>query len=212
MVYNFIQGNRSFGIMGKSNNGHQVNDTDSRDIAYLCNMCGKCCRGIATDYTYEELLDMKENGEREAEVFIDFFKRYSSVSEALEKEPDTVAQVLSEKKIPLDAKDTEVPFYYCLYIKDGMCTCYEERPTCCRLAPASGWSVMPPGCGYKGWQYLEQDRIKGSIRVLKEKIYEVEVLEGEDAYVPELDMSLKEAKERLEKNIKPFIRYGSKGW
>jgi Fe-S-cluster containining protein len=198
--------------MSNTNELHFMKDTDARNIADLCNMCGKCCRGIATDFTYEELLEMKAKGEREAWVFIDFFKRYSSVQEAMEKESDTVEQVLREKNISPDATGIEVPFYYCEKLKDGKCTYYEDRPTCCRTAPMDGWVVLPPGCGFRGWQYLERERVRSNIRSLKEKIYEVETLEGPDAFVPELNISLKELKEKIENNIKPFIKYGAKGW
>lgn len=191
----------------------QDNDTESRNLGYLCNMCGKCCRGIATDYTYEELLEMKAKGEKEAAVFVDFFKRYSSPKEALEKEPDTVAQILREKGISVEqAVEQDLAFYYCSYVNEGACTRYEERPVCCRLAPSNGWCVMPPGCGFKGWQYLERERVKEGIRALKEKLYEVETLEGPDGWVEELGVTAKEMRANLEKNMEPFVRYGSKGW
>jgi hypothetical protein len=71
---------------------------------------------------------------------------------------------------------------------------------------------MPPKCGYTGWQFEQKERIKQNIRVLKEKIYEIEVLEGPDAFVEELNVSLAELKEQVAKKTEPFDRYGAKGW
>jgi len=37
-------------------------------------------------------------------------------------------------------------------------------------------------------------------------------LEGPDAFVPELNSSLKELKAKVAEKIKPFERYGAKNW
>lgn len=191
---------------------HQI-DTDSRNIADLCIMCGKCCLAIATEYTYEELVEMTKKDEKEAKVFVDFFKRYDSIADAKKVFPDVVDRVLQHKKVSQDAQGDEVPFYYCAKIApDKKCTIHLDRPLCCRMAPKDGWTLMPPKCGYTGWQFEEKERIKENIRSLKEKIYEIETLEGSDAFVEELNMTLKDMKAHVDEKTKPFERYGAKGW
>ena len=44
---------------------------------HLCNMCGKCCKAITTPYTYEELVELANQGQEEARVFVEIFVRYN---------------------------------------------------------------------------------------------------------------------------------------
>jgi len=189
------------------------NDTDSRKIADLCLGCGKCCEAVVTEFELEELIEMAKKDEREAKIFVHFFKRYDTIADARKVVPDQVAQVLAHKEIDENAQGKEVQFYYCDKItKDKKCTMYNDRPICCRTAPAHGWTLMPPKCGYTGWQFGERERIKKSVRLMKEKIYEIETLEGSDAFVEDLSMSLKDLKADVNKKIQPFKNYGSERW
>ncbi len=188
-------------------------DTDGRSIADLCRMCGQCCRAIATEFTHEELIKMSKNNEKEAKIFVEFFKQYKNIEEVKKIAPEHVKQVLKHKYISEDSVGNEVSFYYCEKISpDNKCSIHTERPICCRRAPQDGWAVMPPGCGYAGWQLEERERIKSNIRSMKEKIYEIEMLEGENAFIEELNMSLKDLKKFVEEKSEPFRKYGSKGW
>lgn len=193
--------------------GLREKDTDGRDIADLCLMCGQCCLAVATDFTHDELIEMSKSKEKEAQVFTDFFKKYESLDATRKVAPKHVAQVLKNKGFPEDYNGDDVCFYYCDKISaDYKCLDYEKRPLCCAMAPSDGWSVMPPGCGYVGWQYLQRERIMQNIRSLKEQIYEIETLEGPDAFVSELNMSLAEFKEDFNEKIEPFKKYGAKSW
>jgi len=155
------------------NKEQQKNDTDSRNIANLCLMCGKCCRAIATDYTHEELIEMSKEHKHEAHIFIDFFKQYDCIADARKDVPDKVKIYLEQKNVPADAQGNEMTFYYCDKLNpNNSCSIHKDRPICCRTAPKDGWVLMPPGCGYTGWQVIEKERIKENIRTLKEKIYE----------------------------------------
>lgn len=188
-------------------------DTDSRNIAHLCIMCGKCCKAIATEYTHEEIVEMAKKNEKEADIFVNFFKRYASIADARKDVPDKVNQNLKTKKLPEDLQGDEVTFYYCEKLRpDNTCSDYENRPSCCRIAPVDCWTLMPPKCGFTGWQFEQREKIKENIRSLKEKIYEIENLEGENAFVSELNMPFKEFKKYVEDRIESFERHGSKGW
>lgn len=188
-------------------------DTDGRNIADLCRMCGQCCQAIATDFTHGELFEMAQKDEKEAGVFIDFFKQYENIEAVKKVAPNHVKQVLNYKHVSEDSIGNEVSFYYCeKMLPDNRCSIHSERPMCCRKAPQDGWSVMPPGCGYAGWQYEERERIKSNIRSMKEQIYEIETLEGKDAFIEEINMPLKEFKKFVEEKSAPFKKFGSKGW
>lgn len=190
-----------------------MEDTDSRNIAHYCINCGKCCTVVATAYTHEEIIEMAEKKEQEAIVFVEMFKRYDSIADAKKVHDDTARRILKNKGLSEDCIGNEITLYYCPHKKsDNFCSRYETRPTCCRQAPHNEWCVMPPKCGYSGWQFEKREEIKANIRSLKEKIYETEILYGEDAFVEELNMPLKELKTLLEEKIKPFEKYGAKSW
>lgn len=192
---------------------HNEKDTDGRNLADLCRMCGQCCQAIATDFSYEELLEMSQKDEKEAKVFIDFFKQYGSIEEVRKIAPEHVKQVLKHKHLSESLSGNEVSFYYCeKMLPDKKCSIHTQRPICCRMAPKDGWSLMPPGCGYAGWQYEERERIKSNIRSMKEQIYEIETLEGSDAFIEESNISLKDLKKFVEEKSEPFNKFGSKGW
>jgi len=198
--------------MKKAKDTHSI-DTDARNIAHLCIMCGKCCRAIATEYTHEEIIEMAKRDEKEADIFVNFFKRYDSIADARKDVPDKVNQNLKAKNIPEDAQANEATFYYCeKLLKDYKCSDYENRPSCCRIAPLDCWTLMPPKCGFTGWQFEQREKSKENIRNLKEKIYEIQTLEGEDAFVPSVNMSFKDFRKFVEDRMKPFERHGAKGW
>ena len=188
-------------------------DTDARNIAHLCIMCGKCCKAIVTEYSHDEIIEMAKKGEKEADIFVNFFKRYDSIADARKDAPDKVNQNLKAKNLPEDLQGDEVTFYYCDKLNpDNSCSDYENRPSCCRIAPLDCWTLMPPGCGFTGWQFEQREKIKENIRSLKEKIYEVETTEGEGAFIPEANMSFKDFKKYVDDRVKSFERHGSKGW
>lgn len=191
----------------------KVADTDDRNLAHLCIMCGKCCKAITTEYTHEQIIEMAKNGEKEAHIFVDFFKRYDSIEDARKDVPDKVNQNLKAKNLPEDLTGNEVTFYYCDKLRaDNTCSDYENRPSCCRIAPLDCWTLMPPKCGFTGWQFEQREKVKENIRSLKEKLYEVGTIEGENAFIPEANMSFKEFKTYIDTRVEPFKRHGGLGW
>ncbi len=179
----------------------------------LCDTCGRCCKSITTFNTYEELKQMAKEDKEEAWVFVDFFKRYPSIEEARKVVPEQVDQVIKELSYNKDFDLNTLSFYYCPHVTDdGLCSVYETRPYCCRVAPRHGWSLMPPGCGFEGWQFEEREKIKASIRYLKEYLQRIELVYNEDEIVPGRDMTVKELRDMLTKKIEPWERYGSLFW
>ncbi|MBY0402966.1 MAG: YkgJ family cysteine cluster protein [Cyanobacteria bacterium] len=128
--------------------------------------------------------------------------------------PDQVDQVLEVVKTRSDMKVEEVTFYHCRYVTpEGLCGIYERRPRCCREAPSHGWSVMPPGCGFEGWQFEQREKQKRYIRDLKTSGYIMEQMSPDGVSHPvRPETTLAELKEQINDKIKPWIPFGAEFW
>ncbi len=180
---------------------------------HLCNMCGKCCKAITTPYTHEELVQLAKEGQEEAKVFVEIFERYPSVEEAKKAVPDHVENILNQlRKNNPDLDETKVSFYHCPHLtSDNKCSIHATRPDCCRRAPRNGWSLFPPGCGFKGWQFQQKERVKSTVRKLKEYILELELL-SPDTVIENKNMTASELIDFIKEKIKPWEKYGAKYW
>ena len=148
---------------------------------HLCKMCGKCCKAITTPYTHQELVKLAQEGQEEAKVFVEIFQRYDSVEAARAAVPDHVENILNQlKKSNTDFDESKVTFYHCPHLtEDNKCSIHSTRPDCCRRAPRNGWSLFPPECGFKGWQFQQREKVKASVRKLKEYLAELELLDDD---------------------------------
>ncbi len=190
----------------------KIKNESNKFPQYLCKMCGKCCRSIISAYSREELKQMAENGSEEAKVFTEIFKAYDSIEEAKKVVPEQVEQVINELSQQENFDINKITFYYCPYItEDNKCGIYENRPDCCKRAPTGGWSCMPPGCGFEGWQFEEREKIKQKVRKYKEYLIASEAI-SEDGSIPGQDYSIEELRQIIEKKISPWEKYGSKFW
>jgi Fe-S-cluster containining protein len=179
----------------------------------VCNQCGKCCRSATTFYPYKKLLEMVEQGEKEAIDFLEIFEPYPSVEEARKVVPEQVEHVLEVVNKRDDMNIEDVTFYRCRYINDqNLCTIYERRPRCCRDAPRHGWSAMPPGCGFEGWQFEMREKQKKLIRELKESLHIMEMLSPDGKRMPTRDVPLDDLRQVVEEKIKPWKRFGADYW
>ncbi len=180
---------------------------------HLCNMCGKCCKAITTAYSYEELKKLAKEGQEEAKVFVEIFKRYNSVDEARAAVPDHVERILNQlKKNNPDFDESKVTFFYCPHLTaDNKCSIHSIRPDCCRRAPRNGWSLFPEDCGFKGWQFQHKERVKASVRKLKEYLLELDLL-PDDYVLQTRGKTVKEMKKFIHEKIKPWEKYGAALW
>lgn len=179
---------------------------------YLCRMCGRCCKSIVTADTHEQLQEMAKLGNEQARVFIEVFKRFPTIDEAKKVVPEQVEQVLSELSQKEGFDIDKVSFYYCPHItEENLCSIHTNRPLCCSRAPHNGWSCMPPGCGFEGWQFELREKHKKMTRRLKEYLMSIEAI-SEDGKVPGKDMTIEELKNIIEEKIKPWSRFGSMLW
>jgi Fe-S-cluster containining protein len=179
----------------------------------VCNQCGRCCRSATTYYPYKKLLEMVEQGEKEAIDFLEIFEPYSSIEEARKVVPEQVNHVFEVIKRRGDINPEDVTFYKCRYINDqNLCTVYERRPRCCREAPRHGWSAMPPGCGFEGWQFDQREKQKKLIRTLKESLHIMEMLSPDGKTMPTRDVPLDDLRQVVKDKIKPWRRFGADLW
>lgn len=179
---------------------------------HLCNMCGKCCLAITTPYPHDEIVKLAQEGQEEAKVFVEIFKRYDSIDDARARVPDHVENILNMLRQNPSFDESKVTFYYCPHLtEDNKCSIHKTRPDCCRRAPRNGWSLFPPDCGFKGWQFQQRERIKSSVRHLKEYMLELDLLEP-DFFMEERNMTALQMKEMIAKKIKPWEKYGGHFW
>lgn len=185
----------------------------AHEVPDLCHKCGRCCRSATTYNSYQKLQELVAAGDQEATNFLSIFEPYPSIEAAREVVPEQVEQVLrvlaERKDIPLD----EVTFYHCRYVtEEGLCGIYERRPRVCKEAPYNGWSVMPPGCGFEGWQFAQRESHKAEIRKLKEMQYRMEQLSPDGVHLPTRNMTLDDLREVVNQSIAPWKSYGSEYW
>ena len=168
----------------------------------LCKMCGRCCRVATSPCSYDELQRRANEGDKEAIDFLEIFAPYESVEKALEADEELV------KNIPDYENRT---FYYCRYLNGNLCGKYLDRPKVCHRFPGSPWAIVPPGCGFEGWLFVEREKIMKYIRSLKEEQIEYKALlkistdEGQSA-------KLKKLIEMIDENIQLYAQYGSEKW
>lgn len=179
---------------------------------HLCKMCGQCCIAITTPYTNDELVQLAKEGQEEARVFVEIFKKYDSVDDARKRAPQHVENILRELKKNPEFQEENVSFYYCPHLTEqNMCSIHPTRPDCCRRAPRNGWSLFPPGCGFKGWQFQQREKVKANIRHLKETLMDFELL-SDDQVIPSANKTVKELKETISEKICLWDKYGAPFW
>lgn len=194
------------------NTAHEDFSIQDEFPQHLCKMCGKCCKAITTPYTHEELVKLAKEGQEEAKVFVEVFKRYPSIEAARAAVPDHVNNILEILKRKEDFDISKITFYYCPHLTEqNTCAIHPTRPDCCRRAPRNGWSIFPPGCGFKGWQFMQKERVKETVRKLKEYMLELDLLPP-DYVIPTRNVTAAELKQIIEDRIKPWEKYGAELW
>jgi Fe-S-cluster containining protein len=178
--------------------------------ADLCHKCGRCCRSATAAQSHEKLTAMAAAGNEDAVAFLRVFEPYESIEAARAVVPEQVDQVLAHHK----AEDGPLTFYHCKHVSpEGLCGIYEDRPNFCKGAPYHGWSLMPPGCGFEGWQFAEREKQKQMIRSLKEQLFLLEQLSADGVHHPlDPEKKLAEMRALVDAKIEPWRRFGADGW
>lgn len=177
----------------------------------LCQMCGKCCKVATTFKTYEELLELANNGDESAKDFLKIFEPYPSINAARKVSPETVDNIIESLKHST-APVEKLTFYKCKHVSENnLCGIYQNRPEVCERFPASPWAVIPPGCGFEGYLFQKREDLKQKIRKQKEAIIE---LEAQLKIVKDPDMfkRIEETITRAKNLVEAFAQYGAKDW
>lgn len=179
---------------------------------HLCKMCGQCCKAITTPYTHEELKELAAQGQEEARVFVEIFRKYPTIEDARKAVPAHVENILKELKKNPDFDESKIAFYYCPHLTgQNTCSIHPTRPDCCRRAPRNGWSLFPPECGFKGWQFQQRERVKATVRRLKETLMDFDLL-ADEQILPSSGKSVKQVREEINEKISHWEKYGSAHW
>jgi len=179
----------------------------------LCKACGKCCTMAVCRYSFEELNEFSKCEESEAKDFLDAFIPYDNLDEPRKISSEYVDLMVEKFKEQGLYQEGKPIFLHCRYINpDNTCSIYENRYGWCRRMPNHGWTVVPVGCGFEGWQFGVREQVKHTIRQLKEYIFEYETLYGVDGFIESQNTTVKELKEKINQKIQGFARFGSKDW
>lgn len=180
----------------------------------LCHKCGRCCKSATTYHSHTKLQAMANQGHQEAIDFLEIFEPYETLDAARAVVPEQVDQVLKEVRNRTDMSEDELTFYHCRYVtKEGLCGIYDRRPRCCREAPSHGWSVMPPGCGFEGWQFQQREAHKRLVRDLKTSAYVMEQLSPDGVSHPTRPgVTLTDLREVIAEKISPWKQFGAENW
>lgn len=202
-----------FDYLGDNNQTPELGKP-SENLPDLCHKCGRCCKSATTYTSLPDLERRVKEGDKEASEFLRIFEPYNSIEEAQQVVPEQVNRILEEIKQRDDMTLEDTTFYHCRYVTpEGICGIYETRPRCCQEAPGHGWSMMPPGCGFEGWQFQQREQHKQSIRHLKTSFYTLQQLSPDGKTHPlKPEESLDELKKRIDDKIKAWKQYGSESW
>lgn len=64
---------------------------------------------------------------------------------------------------------------------------------------------------FQGWQFQQKERVKSTVRKLKEYILELELL-SPDTVIENKNMTASELIDFIKEKIKPWEKYGAKYW
>lgn len=125
----------------------KVQLTDKKRECMSCQCCGSCCKLASSEYSYKELKERAENGDKFAQDFVSIFIPYESKEEPRQQFPEYI-ELLEKTFI-----NEELYFYHCPKIgENNLCTDYENRPEICRVFPSNPLVVFPPKCSYNEWK------------------------------------------------------------
>lgn len=124
---------------------NKIKQIDLRRGCFECSKCSSCCNMASSEFTYEELKQKAQNGDKFANQFTETFVPYENSEAARSIYPEYVEL--------LEEKFDSIQFYYCPKLgEDGLCTDYENRPDICREFPNNPLAALPPKCGFHQWK------------------------------------------------------------
>lgn len=179
---------------------------------HLCHMCGKCCRVVTTSFSYAELKQMEQDGDKGAVDFLSLFVPYDSIESARNVDAGVVDNIINRLKSDGSFDEKEITFYGCKYLQDNnLCSRYETRLDLCKHCPSTPWSIVPPGCGFEGWLFWQREEIKQKIRKSKEELLELKLLRMRTKDENTLQ-KINIVEHKIQRGIDFYKKYGSENW
>lgn len=126
----------------------KIQEIDQVRCKYNCACCSSCCKLASSEFSYQELKDRAQNGDKFSAEFVSVFVPYDNIEQARAIYPDYVNLV--EKEL---GDSSKVYFYYCPKLgEDGLCSDYENRPDICRVFPSNPLVSLPLKCSFNRWK------------------------------------------------------------
>ena len=111
-----------------------------------CNCCGLCCKFAVSEFSYEQLKQKANNGDKFAAQFVTTFVPYNDLNDVKNVCPEYV-------NLLEDFKESDCYFYHCPKVtEDNKCSDYENRPQICRDYPDNPLQILPKSCGFCDWK------------------------------------------------------------
>lgn len=111
--------------------------------SYSCSGCGVCCRFAVSEFSYDELKQKAQNGDKYASQFVSIFIPYNSTDEYKDIFPQYL-ELLEGNKYYV---------YHCPKVtSDNKCPDYANRPQICRDFPDNPIAFLHPDCGFMDWK------------------------------------------------------------
>lgn len=178
----------------------------------ICHKCGKCCRLIASNKSYEELCEDAQNGDKVSSNFLKLFLPYETTVDAENIDAEVVAKIKEYHK-NFYGKNSKTYFYYCRYIdENNLCKLYDMRPKFCRQYPKSEFTPLPTDCAYEGYSFVVREKIKARVRKAKENLLELNILKENSSQDRGSLEKLKKIEENYKKLIDDYSKFGSLDW
>lgn len=114
---------------------------------YKCAKCAVCCKLASSEFSYAELQEKANNGDKFAEMFVSVFIPYDEIEKARAFYPEYYDYAV--KKFG----SNNINFYYCPKCgEDNCCSDYKNRPDVCRDFPSNPLVLLPKTCAFREWQ------------------------------------------------------------
>ncbi len=135
---------------------------------YSCGKCGACCRLAASEYSYEQLKQRANKGDKYSKEFISVFVPFKSEDDAKTVNPEYFE--LLNKLV----EDEKIYYYYCPKLNGNLCSDYENRPNICKDFPHNPLKLLPSECSFNEWK----NEISHEAMLLKAKVDIIEFYKG----------------------------------
>ncbi len=147
-----------------------------------CNKCGECCRNIRAD-----------------------FKRNILYFDGIQELDPKFKDMLIEK-----SKDGDISECTCRYLKGNLCT-NPQKHIFCALYPSHPFANLPEDCDFRGIIFMQSEKIKKTIRKMKEEIIHYSSLIESGVSKTEQNQYQKIINSH-QSYINRYLMYGSNDW